>query len=282
MKNIILLVFLGFNSMLFAQDYPFLSSSSKKVSGNEYIDYLNENPAKADSIHKTTRYIFEEDGSVYNKTFFDSIFKSKDGYLYNTKIFKDTISNTFSIVLYKRTKAELKEDNKNFNNYIKSDEKNRKKLKKSTLDDLILVDMKGEEHTMETLEGKIVVIDFWYINCASCVKEMPELNKLKAEFQGEDVEFFGVTYDPKDKVERFLERFTFDYIIISDSKHLTTRFDIRFYPTTLIIDENKRIVYTGKFGFMNGRVDEIREEIKKLLKSKKYTVKAGPILRMED
>jgi ribosomal protein L37AE/L43A len=50
----------------------------------------------------------------------------------------------------------------------------------------------------------------------------------------------------------------------------------------LIIDTNKKIVYSGKFGAMNGRVDEIRKEIKKLIKSKKYAVKAGPIIQIEE
>jgi hypothetical protein len=74
----------------------------------------------------------------------------------------------------------------------------------------------------------------------------------------------------------------FDYTIVPDSKHLTDRFDIRFYPTTLIIDENRKIVSTGKFGPMNNRVNEIREVLNKLIKSKKYAVKVGPATQIEE
>jgi peroxiredoxin len=269
------------NGMIFAQNYPFLSASTKKIKSKEYIDYLNDNSTKVDSIQKTTKW-FLEDGTIYNQKYSDSVFKSKEGYRYNTKWYRDTISNTFSFVLYKRAKDETKEDNKDFNEFIKADEKNRKKLEKSTLDELTLTDINGRVHTLETLTNKIIVIDFWFINCGSCIKEIPSLNILKAEFEMDDIEWFGVTYDPKDKVERFLERIKFDYTIVPDSKHLTDRFNIRFYPTTLIIDTNKKIVYTGKFGAMNGRVDEIRKELKKLIKSKKYAVKAGPIIQIEE
>lgn len=281
MKKILTLVFLIMNGIIFAQNYPFLSASTKKIKSKEYIDYLNDNSTKVDSIQKTTKW-FLEDGTIYNQKYSDSVFKSKEGYRYGTKLYRDTISNSFSYVLYKRAKSEVKETNKDFNEYIKADEKNRKKLQKAILDELTLTDIKGEVHTLETLKDKIIVIDFWFINCGSCIKEMPDLNKLKAEFETEDIEWFGVTYDPKDKVERFLERIKFDYTIVPDSKHLTDRFDIRFYPTTLIIDTNKKIVYSGKFGAMNGRVDEIRKEIKKLIKSKKYAVKAGPIIQIEE
>jgi peroxiredoxin len=281
MKYVLSIIFLGLQLTVFAQEYSFLAASSKKIKEKEYITYLNDNIGKLDSIQKTTKW-FLEDGTTFNQKYSDSVFKSKEGYRYSTKLYRDTISNTFSYVLYKRDKAEVRETNRDFNDYIKADEKNRKKLKKSAIDELTLTDIKGEVHSLETLTEKIIVIDFWFINCGPCIKEIPDLNKLKAEFEMDEVEWFAVTYDPKEKVERFLERLKFDYTIVPDSKHLTDRFDIRFYPTTLIIDENRKIVYTGKFGTMNGRVNEIREALNKLIKSKKYAVKAGPATQIEE
>jgi peroxiredoxin len=281
MKKIQLMIFLGFNLTIFAQNYPFLSASTKKIKEKEYITYLNDNIGKLDSIQKRTKW-FLEDGTTFNQKYSDSVFKSKEGYRYNTKLYRDTISNTFSYVLYKRDKAEVRETNRDFNDYIKADEKNRKKLKKSAIDELTLTDIKGEVHSLETLKDKIIVVDFWFINCAACIKEIPDLNKLKSEYETDDIEWFAVTYDLKERVERFLDRMKFDYTIVPDSKHLTDRFDIRFYPTTLIIDENRKIVYTGKFGFMNGRVNEIREALNKLIKSKKYAVKVGPAKQIEE
>jgi len=281
MKYVLSIIFLGLQLTVFAQEYSFLAASSKKIKEKEYITYLNDNIGKLDSIQKTTKW-FLEDGTTFNQKYSDSVFKSKEGYRYSTKLYRDTISNTFSYVLYKRDKAEVRETNRDFNDYIKADEKNRKKLKKSGIDELTLTDINGGVHSLETLKDKIILIDFWFINCGPCIKEIPDLNKLKAEFEMDEVEWFAVTYDPKEKVERFLERLKFDYTIVPDSKHLTDRFDIRFYPATLIIDENRKIVYTGKFGTMNGRVNEIREALNKLIKSKKYAVKAGPATQIEE
>jgi len=281
MKKIILIVFLGLNLTMFAQDYPFLSASTKKVQGKEYIDYLNDNLAKIDSIQKSTSY-FLENGKSYTQKYVDSIFETKDGYLYNTKFYRDTITNHFTYVLYKRSKTEMRETNRDFNQYIKSDEKNRKKLKKSVIDDLIMVDIDGNQHDFESIGSKIIVLDFWFTTCAPCIKEMPEMNKLKEEFGTNNVAWFGVTYDNKEKINRLLSKVQFDFTIVPNSQHLVDRFGIKFFPTTLIIDENRKIVYTGKFGAMNGRVNEIREELKKLIKSKEYVVKAGPILKMDN
>ena len=72
MKKIILIVFLGLNLSMFAQDYPFLSASTKKIKGKEYIDFLNDNLAKIDSIQKSTSY-FLENGKPYTQKYADSI-----------------------------------------------------------------------------------------------------------------------------------------------------------------------------------------------------------------
>lgn len=279
MKKIILIVFLGLNLSLYAQDYSFLPASTKKIQGKEYIDFLNENLAKIDSIQKSTSH-FLEDGKPCNQKYTDSIFKTKDGYLYNTKFYRDTITNHFTYVLYKRSKVEMRETNRDFNQYIKADEKNRKKLKKSVLDNLVMVDIDGNQHDLESVGNKIIVLDFWFTTCAPCIKEMPEMNKLKEEFGTNNVAWFGVTYDNKEKVNRLLSKVQFDFTIVPNSQHLVDRFGIKFFPTTLIIDENRKIVYTGSFFKHNNRLEEIKTELTKLVKTKKYSVDAGPALQM--
>jgi thiol-disulfide isomerase/thioredoxin len=281
MKNIILLVFLGFNSLLFAQDYPFLSSSTKKINGKEYIDYLNDNFDKVDSIQKATKWLLE-DGTTFDKKYSDSISKTKDGHLYNTKLYRDTITNHFAYILYKRSKEEYRDGIKLFNKYLKSDEKNRKNLKRSAIDGIVMTDIDGNQHDFESIGNKIIVLDFWFTTCAPCIKEMPEMNKLKEEYGTNNVAWFGVTYDDKEKVNRLLSKVQFDFTIVPNSQHLVDRFGIKFFPTTLIIDENRKVVYTGSFFKHNNRLEEIKTQLTKLLKSKKYSVDAGPALQMEN
>lgn len=145
-----------------------------------------------------------------------------------------------------------------------------------------MVDMGGNSHTLETIGNRIIVIDFWFTTCGPCIKEMPELNKLKEEFGTADVAWFGVTFDSKEKVARLIEKIKFDFTLIPDSKHLTDHFGIKFYPTTLIIDENRKVVYTGEFGGLDKRIKEIEDVLKKLTKNKKHQVKAGPLQQMEN
>jgi thiol-disulfide isomerase/thioredoxin len=49
-------------------------------------------------------------------------------------------------------------------------------------------DAEGGEHSLADWQGKHVVVNFWATWCAPCRKEMPGLDRLQAEFGGDDFE----------------------------------------------------------------------------------------------
>jgi len=44
-------------------------------------------------------------------------------------------------------------------------------------------DMDGKSFELSELKGKVVVINFWFVNCKPCVDEMPGLNKIVEKFK---------------------------------------------------------------------------------------------------
>ncbi len=87
-----------------------------------------------------------------------------------------------------------------------------------------MVALSGKTFGQEELKGKIVVLNFWYTSCPPCLKEIPELNKIVAEYQGKDVVFLGLATDDVKTLEGFLKEHPFDYEIIPKATQLMMRF----------------------------------------------------------
>lgn len=279
MKKTILFVLLLCGFATWAQDFPFLAASVRKQKKHEFTEFLNTLPEnKRDSAFYAIKR-FKDDGSPYTRAYADSIFKakSKDAGYYTIKSFRDTLNNDFYEILHKRNDEEVKADNKYWNKYFKEDDKNRKKLLRATVDDLAMTDINGNHYTSESLKDKVIVLDFWFTTCAPCLQEMPELNKIREEFGTDEVAYFGITFSEKEKVEKLLKSVKYDYIPVTDSQNLCDRFGIRFYPTTLVINKEGKIVYTGDVMIHKDKPKDLRKVLKKLTSGKKSSMVVGPV-----
>lgn len=105
-------------------------------------------------------------------------------------------------------------------------------------------DLIGKLYNEETCKGKIVVLNFWFIQCTSCVAEMPALNKLVNLYKNRnDIVFTGLAADSPDKLKTFLEKTAFNYAIVPDMQnYLTDTLHINSYPTQVIINKKGMVV----------------------------------------
>lgn len=99
-------------------------------------------------------------------------------------------------------------------------------------------DMDGNKIKLKELKGKVVVLNFWFINCAPCKAEIHELNKLVQEYKGNaDVVFLAVALDDKNDLKDFLKRNPFHYTIIDSGRDIANLYDVTAYPTHAVIDQ---------------------------------------------
>ena len=59
------------------------------------------------------------------------------------------------------------------------------------------IDAEGRELKLEDFRGKLVLLDFWATWCAPCRREMPEFDKLQAEFGGDSFQVVALASDRK-------------------------------------------------------------------------------------
>lgn len=124
-------------------------------------------------------------------------------------------------------------------------------------------DLNGNLYDSTNCKGKIVVLNFWFIGCTACVQEMPELNKIVANYKNQkDVLFISMAPDSPDKLKTFLQKTPFAYAVIPlKNKYVTDTLGIQMFPTHMIIDRNGLIAKIPE-DYKQMEV-ELREQLKK-------------------
>jgi len=122
----------------------------------------------------------------------------------------------------------------------------------------------GKKLKSKDMMGKVVVLNFWFTSCSPCKKEIPQLNELREKFKDENVEFIAVSLDPEYKLSTFLEKHPFTYDIVEDGRWIAGNFEIKSYPSNIIIDKNGNIQFY-KIGYKTDITEMMSYKIEKLL-----------------
>lgn len=108
-----------------------------------------------------------------------------------------------------------------------------------------VTDINGNKIDLREAKGKVVVLNFWFINCPPCRQEIPQLNELVAEYKDNpDVIFLAIATDEKYELKKFLKENPYDYHIIDGGGYLASKFAVRLYPTHAVIDKEGKIKFS--------------------------------------
>ena len=108
-----------------------------------------------------------------------------------------------------------------------------------------LPDLKSKPHALEDYRGRVVLVNFWATWCPSCIREMPDLERLRDTFAAEPFDILTVNVgEPKFKVWKFIKLVDFDLPVLLDTrKQLFQSWDMHVLPTSLLLDRDGRIRY---------------------------------------
>lgn len=104
--------------------------------------------------------------------------------------------------------------------------------------DFTLPDLDGESISLSDFEGRPVFINFWRINCTPCIQEMPHLEAVNEERQGELVMLNINTGDDASSIRQFLEVNSLSLSVLLDTDITVARqYAIPGTPTAFFIDK---------------------------------------------
>lgn len=119
---------------------------------------------------------------------------------------------------------------------------------------------------LSELSGKVVLVNFWGVWCASCRQEIPELVALDQKLRSRGLVVLGADYgDQPETIPAFVEEFGMTYRVLLD-EGLAETYGVVVFPTTLIIDRAGRIRYRGEgyrpetFVAMTGLVEGLLDD----------------------
>ncbi len=109
------------------------------------------------------------------------------------------------------------------------------KLVNKPLPEFNFKDINNNSFQLTNLKGKIIVLNFWFVQCPQCVAEIPQLNKIVKAYP--DVVFIAPALDEKEKIVNFLKTHSFKYNIIPAQSKYIESLGINAFPMHLIVDK---------------------------------------------
>ena len=105
--------------------------------------------------------------------------------------------------------------------------------------------LNGGTLKLESLRGKVALVDFWATWCVPCLSEIPMFNQLKKDYQARGLEVIAISLDEEGaaKVKPFVKAHPMDYTQAIGDQSIAPAFkvDDSTLPVTILVDKQGRI-----------------------------------------
>jgi thiol-disulfide isomerase/thioredoxin len=103
----------------------------------------------------------------------------------------------------------------------------------------------------QSIKGKIILLDFWFIGCRPCYVKFPQVQHLHDKFAINDlVEIYAVNRPmPRDNQGEAFENLTqkdYSFPVLMGNQEILEALDVYVYPTVILLDQNGMIVFKGE------------------------------------
>ncbi len=131
--------------------------------------------------------------------------------------------------------------------------------------DLSLTDISGNTLTLSQFRGKVVLLDFWAVDCGGCVIEIPWYVEFDKKYRARGLQLIGIDMygESPAYIRPFMQKSGMQYPVAVGNDDIRKRFQADELPKTMLIDREGRVA-VSHVGIVNKAAFE--HDIEELLK----------------
>jgi cytochrome c biogenesis protein CcdA/thiol-disulfide isomerase/thioredoxin len=122
---------------------------------------------------------------------------------------------------------------------------------------------------LESLKGKVVLVDFWTYTCINCIRTLPHVTSWYNKYHPYGLEVIGV-HSPefafeqdKGNVASAIKRFNIQYPVVQDNRlNIWNSYNNEYWPAEYLIDSQGNV---RRVDFGEGQYDQMEAAIRTLL-----------------
>ncbi|MFD0751012.1 TlpA family protein disulfide reductase [Mucilaginibacter calamicampi] len=97
------------------------------------------------------------------------------------------------------------------------------------------------------LKGKLILFDFWIMNCGHCIESLPVLKELQAKYGGDKFQLISINaYDKKQEIDAFYKRERPQYKILYNGSAFAKSLGVFGYPTFILMDGTGKVLLSSE------------------------------------
>ena len=98
----------------------------------------------------------------------------------------------------------------------------------------------------DSLEGNIVLLEFWFKGCGACIAAVPKLNSIYKKYKNQNFKVLGIEYLEKhsiDVLRTYIKESDKSYPNLFEGKAFAAEYGVLGAPTIMILDKTGKILY---------------------------------------
>lgn len=119
-------------------------------------------------------------------------------------------------------------------------------IDKPTAPAVTFTTLEGKPIALDSLRGKVVLVNFWATSCLGCIKEMPGMVQTYNQYHNKGFEIIAVamSYDPPNYVLNFVQtrQLPFPVALDVNGEHARAFGNVQLTPTSFIIGRDGAVL----------------------------------------